>query len=49
MGYDAMKLYEYEMDVVFPESAYQERLETVKYLEKYGYVKIRELTDCQAR
>ena len=41
--YEAMKLYEYEMDVVFPESAYQTRIETLRYLEKYGYVKIQEL------
>ena len=40
--YEAMKLYEYEMDIVFPESAYQIWIETVKYLEKYGYVKIQE-------
>ena len=40
--YDAMKLYEYEMDITFSDEAYQKRIDMLRYLEKYGYVKIRE-------
>ena len=39
--YDAMKLYEYEMDVSFTEQDYQNRIEQLEYLAKYGYVRIR--------
>ena len=40
--YDAMKLYEYEMDLVFSDQDYQKRIDDLRYLEQYGYVRIRE-------
>ena len=40
--YDAMKLYEYEMDVTFSDNDYQKQIDMLRYLEKYGYVQIRE-------
>jgi len=40
--YDAMKIYEYEMDVAFAEEDYRKYIEMLRYLEKYGYVQIRE-------
>ena len=40
--YDAMKLYEYEMDVTFSEKDYQKNIDMLRYLEKYGYVQISE-------
>ena len=41
--YEAMKLYEYEMDKTFSERDYQNRIDALRYLEKYGYVSIREI------
>ena len=41
--YEAMKLYEYEMDSRFDDSAYGARIDALRYLEKYGYVRLREL------
>ncbi|MBQ9335832.1 MAG: hypothetical protein IJS14_00865 [Lentisphaeria bacterium] len=38
--YEAMKLYEYEMDTVFSEADYVARIRDLEYLEQYGYVKI---------
>ena len=43
MAYEAMKLYEYEMDKTFSERVYQNRIDALRYLEKYGYVSIREI------
>ena len=40
--YDAMKIYEYEMDVAFTDKDYQKNIDMLRYLEKYGYVQIRE-------
>ena len=40
--YDAMKIYEYEMDVTFSEKDYQKQIDMLRYLEKYGYVQISE-------
>ena len=40
--YDAMKIYEYEMDVTFADKDYLKNIDMLRYLEKYGYVQIRE-------
>jgi hypothetical protein len=40
--YEAMKLYEYEMDTHFDDDAYGVRIESLRYLEKYGYVELKE-------
>ena len=37
-----MKLYEYEMDTHFDDDAYGVRIESLRYLEKYGYVELKE-------
>ncbi len=38
--YDAMKLYEYEMDQTFADEDFARYVEFLRYLEKYGYVAI---------
>ena len=40
--YEAMKLYEYEMDTHFDDDAYGARIEALRFLEKYGYVALEE-------
>ena len=41
--YQAMKIYEYENDMAFPEAQFTRIIDSLRYLEKYGYVSIREI------
>lgn len=41
--YQAMKIYEYENDMTFSEAQFAQIIDSLRYLEKYGYVSIREI------
>ena len=41
--YEAVKMYEYENDTAYSEAQFAQIIDTLRYLEKYGYVSIREI------
>ena len=41
--YEAMKIYEYENDMAYSDAQFANVIDSLRYLEKYGYVSIREI------